>query len=557
MGWHRKGIPFALMIVIGAVVAACADGNSTAQTAAPAGTMAAAAMTTTLGSPEPTAPEPTAPEPTAPEPPATEPPSTAITASTPPLIDDPVRPGAKRLHFKVGPLDVRPGQNNITLAPGKLPQPTEDGWIVRIAPNLEYEDGTIPGVDVIHLHHGVWLNVGAKDATRPSLPERFFASGEEKTTTILPVGYGYKYRATDGWVLNYMLHNLWPDPAKVWITYDIDFIPATAPEAKDIVAARPIWMDVQNGSLYPVFDVLKGSGVDGRYTYPTDAVDPYGTDKSKKNEWVVDHDGVLLSTAGHLHPGGLQTDLWNTRGSQSAKVFTSVANYYEPAGAVSWDVSMGATPPEWRVQLKKGDVLSTTATYDSARASWYESMGIMVVWMAKTVAPTEPPAPDPFTTDVNLPGLLTHGHLAENDQHGGAPDPTYFDATALPSTDAKPVIQIGDFLYGQGDMLLGDPIPTVQAGGVITFDNIDAPLENGIWHTITACKAPCNQSTGIAYPLADGDVTFDSGELGNAGPPTSGLTTWSTPADLAPGTYTYFCRIHPFMRGAFRVTPGT
>ena len=24
-------------------------------------------------------------------------------------------------------------------------------------------------------------------------------------------------------------------------------------------------------------------------------------------------------------------------------------------------------------------------------------------------------------------------------------------------------------------------------------------------------------------------------------------------ANLAPGTYTYFCRIHPFMRGAFRV----
>ena len=24
-------------------------------------------------------------------------------------------------------------------------------------------------------------------------------------------------------------------------------------------------------------------------------------------------------------------------------------------------------------------------------------------------------------------------------------------------------------------------------------------------------------------------------------------------ADLKPGTYTYFCRVHPFMRGAFKV----
>jgi len=25
--------------------------------------------------------------------------------------------------------------------------------------------------------------------------------------------------------------------------------------------------------------------------------------------------------------------------------------------------------------------------------------------------------------------------------------------------------------------------------------------------------------------------------------------------NLPPGTYTYFCRVHPFMRGAFRVLP--
>jgi plastocyanin len=31
--------------------------------------------------------------------------------------------------------------------------------------------------------------------------------------------------------------------------------------------------------------------------------------------------------------------------------------------------------------------------------------------------------------------------------------------------------------------------------------------------------------------------------------------TVSTPTDLDPGTYTYFCRIHPFMRGDFRVLP--
>jgi len=49
-------------------------------------------------------------------------------------------------------------------------------------------------------------------------------------------------------------------------------------------------------------------------------------------------------------------------------------------------------------------------------------------------------------------------------------------------------------------------------------------------------------------------VQFDSGELGDAGAPTAGTDTWRTPTNLDPGTYTYFCRIHPFMRGSFRVT---
>jgi hypothetical protein len=55
-------------------------------------------------------------------------------------------------------------------------------------------------------------------------------------------------------------------------------------------------------------------------------------------------------------------------------------------------------------------------------------------------------------------------------------------------------------------------------------------------------------------------VTFDSGELGFngnqgslPGAPAADRDTWQTPKDLPSGTYTYFCRIHPFMRGAFRV----
>jgi len=470
------------------------------------------------------------------------------------MLTPPTQPDAQQLKYRYGPIKIEPGQNNITVSEGQVPKPDVDGFIVTIKPNLERSDGSIPPVDVIHLHHGVWLNLARRDPTSPNLPERIFASGEEKTAGYLPPGYGYSYKAKDAWLINYMLHNLLATPDEVFITYELDFIPATAPSAKDIKTAWPVWMDVENGEIYPVFDVIKGTGAKGIYTYPDD--DPAAYRGKKKNEWTVDKDAVMIGTAGHLHPGGLYTDLYVDRPGAtpaSAHVFRSEAMYYEPAGAVSWDVAMTATDTDWRVSVKKGEVLRTTTTYDSDRGSWYESMGIMVVWFADAADAT---GADPFTTKVDQRGKLTHGHLAENDNHGGETDNQFVDLTTKPDGAIADLVTIADFTYAPGDMSgLYPDVPTVKQGQPLKFFNQDAPIGVGIWHTITACKAPCNKSTGVAYPLADADIEFDSGELGFGGEPTAERDTWAIPTDLPPGTYTYFCRIHPSMRGGFRVTP--
>ena len=163
----------------------------------------------------------------------------------------------------------------------------------------------MPDSDVIMLHHAVWLNLSAPDSTTPSFPERFFAVGEEKTALTLPTGFGYRYEPTDQWILNYMLHVLVNQSFDVKVTYDLDFVPATAGKLRSV---RPLWMDVQNGSGYPVFDALAGTGVAGRYTYPSMAVNPYGSGPAK-NEYTVPAGGVIVQTAGHLHSGGLSTEL--------------------------------------------------------------------------------------------------------------------------------------------------------------------------------------------------------------------------------------------------------
>ena len=463
--------------------------------------------------------------------------------------------GVQHLHYRYGPINVRPGENSIYIKTG-VPSPKVSGYITRFAPNLRRADGTVPPVDVIHLHHAVWLSGSRRDATAPQIPaERLFAAGEEKTILSFPKGYGYFNDASRRWLLNYMVHNQTSTPEKVWITWDLDYVPLTSKKAKAMKHARPIWMDVQNGSLYPVFDVTRGMGTRGLYTYPDQSTKPYG-DGPALNTWKVDRDGVIVVTGGHVHPGGINTDLWLQRPGQArrALLFRSEAHYWEPAGPVSWDMAMTISKPSYRVAIKKGDTLGISATYETDRASWYEGMGIIIAYVADGRRGV-----DPFKASVATDGQITHGHLPENDNHGGdaggLPDPLTLLATPPSSGN---VVTIDDFTYGQGDLSslgkLGQP-PTISRGQSLTFKNLDAARD--IYHSITACREPCNRTPGIAYPVADGSTVFDSGELGFGPPgmtPTANRDTWSTPTDLIDGTYTYFCRIHPFMRGSFRVT---
>ena len=428
-------------------------------------------------------------------------------------------------------------------------------------------------------HHGVFLNTSRGDATS-GLPERFMGTGEEKTIMEFPDGYGYRYKASDGWLLNHMIHNLTSEPMELDIQYTIDFIPDSSPAAAGITGVRPIWMDVQNGSGYPVFDVHRRSGgKDGKFTYPRDAPDAYPSGVHR-NRWTVDRDGVLVSTAGHVHTGGLYTDLalsspgakyagpkCNTKRRTAARracwekaprvkgntvhLFRSHAKYYEPAGPVSWDVSMKGTPSNWLVQVHEGDTLSTQATYETKIGSWYESMGIMVVYMADGTG-----GRDPYKSKVDYPGQVTHGHLPENSGvHGGKatdlPDPRKLPSGA---STGDPFL-ISGFQYGAGDYRIpgasGRP-PVVEKGQSLTFELAAPDAGREEWHSLTSCAPPCNRSTGIAYPLPNGKFRFDSGQLGDF-TPAVGRRTWSTPKSLPIGTYTYFCRIHPLMRGAFRV----
>ena len=161
--------------------------------------------------------------------------------------------------------------------------------------------------------------------------------------------------------------------------------------------------------------------------------------------------------------------------------------------------------------------------------------------------------------------------MAEASNHGGSEGP------ALPTAPGRVVDQLvsAGFTYGEADLALAGSmgVPQLKLGKPARFWNVDSPLD--IWHTWTRCKEPCTGGTGISYPIANGGtgmddtMDFDSTEIGyglffspasgQIGGPNKdtretledGLFWDFTPTQT--GTYSLFCRIHPFMRGVFQV----
>jgi hypothetical protein len=517
----------------------------------------------------------------------------------------------QRLRFAFGPILVKPGQNDVLIEPVTIEKPAQDGYITRFAPDLVRADGSVPPIEQVHLHHGTWLNLGESYGSGP-----FFAAGEEKTIASFPKGYGLPVKATDLWGLLYMVHSAVAQPMEVFITYEIDFVPQAAGDQLGLRAAYPVWLDVQPNSGYPVFNAQRGYGVGGRCTWPREecaSVDPFGKitggqgappDRAGGEVRLPDagvafgriesfQGGTLIGIGSHLHPGGLEAEVDLVRGGEAQRIYTGEAKYWSRTDPTqtggpptSWDFSMTATGmPRWAVRVEPGDTLRINATYDTAIQSTYENMGIAIALLAPDLPDGTPAAPgiDPFAAPfdasaacdsggIRAPtptlcdkGIVTHGHLVENDNFGG-PSGTWTATRGRPTSR----VEMAAFLYAPGDlsMISMTGVPTVPLGSKLKFTNEDAAID--VYHTATSCGFPCLGPTGTAFPLSDGTTStgrsldFDSAELGIGIPYISAAKneiTWDLDVSAEAGyqageIVTYFCRIHPFMRGAFEVTEG-
>ncbi|MHB8572834.1 MAG: hypothetical protein ACYDAY_07745 [Candidatus Dormibacteria bacterium] len=287
----------------------------------------------------------------------------------------------QRLEFAYGPLTVKPGQNDVLLNPVTIQKPAYDGYMVHFRPDLVFADGTVPGIDVVHLHHAVWLDLLSPYTGGTETP--FAATGEEKTIMDVPVGLGMPVSGSDTWQLLYMIHNLTPNPEVVYLTYEVDFVSAAGGATLGLRPVYPVWLDVRP-SAYPVFNVqrqyanpdpltgrpsctwprqecaaydpwlqqIAGQGLPGNGSGTLSRLPARGQSDGRISNF---QGGTLVWIAGHVHPGGLHDDVELQRGTGRTTIFTSEAQYWswtDPATVGgppdSWDMSMTAEMlPHW------------------------------------------------------------------------------------------------------------------------------------------------------------------------------------------------------------------
>ena len=248
---------------------------------------------------------------------------------------------------------------------------------------------------------------------------------------------------------------------------------------------------------------------------------------------------------------------------------------------LSEDYQTEVTRPSWRAPVHVGDRIRITGYYANKKHAWYTAMTHNGFYIDETPPPKGHCKPylvgkdskkrirRKVKTRAAPPGSSRPGSTRPRafPTASGATTTTRSAASSSASTRASrrstrprpgphaSRVLIANFQYMPGGRTAPGAQalpPTVKQGDSITFVNVDQ--QANIRHSVTTCKYPCNGRYVSNYPWADG--RWDSGTLGydaiDGGTPDP---VSSTPTDLPVGKYSYFCRIHPFMRGEFRVVP--
>jgi plastocyanin len=498
----------------------------------------------------------------------------------------PRAPGTKEtLKYWYGPYVVPPGWDANRI---DLNIPIREGMVLSIEPGLRMaEDMREPSHQVAHIHHAHWFTAHPGSETdnywRGTM-DWMFGNGDEETkadfqqrSAAQPKGpiYGSHLDAREPGPVIYMLHNKTAETLVTYIALDITFIHGSQEELERLEPNGRPYHDITGVLFGRTFDVPRDpNSKDGTFEQPED--DPKGY-----IEWTSPIDGTLIGTGSHVHPGGLRV-ITENHGSQENPCPDAGNGYggtvllksdviWHHGVKFSEDYQTEVTRPSFRAPIHKGDRIRIAGIYENKEHAWYTAMTHGGFYIDESQPPKGRCKPYLVGKDAKL---LRRGGKRKVRVFDGVPNrpwgPHQTDTFCGKKHGAPPCekppkpyepglttsqVNIVNFQYQPGDMSLsgaaGQPVQ-VKQGTSLRFVNLDQAAN--IRHSVTTCKWPCNGTYVANYPHADGrwdsdTLGYDPIDGGNPNP------VAQTPADLPVGKYSYFCRIHPWMRGAFEVVP--
>jgi hypothetical protein len=242
-------------------------------------------------------------------------------------------------------------------------RPCADCFITSFKPNLVYEDGSTANLDTMAmLHHFVMTSQFKSDATCSGswlglAGERFFASGNERTSIAFPAGYGYRVRWYDSWNLLVELMNHSADSSKVVyveVTYTV------RPSWESVQRLRPVWLDIDQCG-------------DSEYSIPAGFSDTHW-------DWKVNVPGKVMAMIGHLHGHGVAIEATNE--SRGGQLICRSEATLDPNDVHSV-LSMSTCAGDPLARVRTGEVVRLHSMYQSSHAA-SDVMGIMLAYINPT-----------------------------------------------------------------------------------------------------------------------------------------------------------------------------
>ena len=498
----------------------------------------------------------------------------------------------KKMRFWYGPYVMPAGWDANRV---DLDIPVQNGMIISVEPELRINpDWKEPSRQISHIHHAHWFALdpgNQEDNYTGGNTEWVFGNGDEETRADFmersqaePKGpmYGEYIGVAGPQAMIYMLHNKTAQTRVGYVVLNVTFKYGTL---EQLNATGRRHDDVSGVLFGRTFDVprQRKKNPDGEWN----TTDDY---EGGPIDWTATIDGTMIGTGSHLHPGGDRVVVENL-GSEANPCRDDGRGYggtlllksdlLDRRAPMSEDYQMEVTRPSWRAPVRKGDRIRITGVYKNKRNAWYMAMTHQGIYIDEKQPPRGRCKPYLVGKDRKkkvrrkVTGQAGRTRIVKRpiDPTEGVPNRPWgpeldtfcgkkwgFDPCEPPfqEPEAGPPakqVTIANFQYLPGGRdapgEMGLP-PTIKQGETLTFVNADQ--QANIRHSVTTCKYPCNGRYVSNYPHADG--RWDSGTLGYdpiSGGEVSPVST--TPSDLPVGKYAYFCRMHPFMRGEFRVAP--